>query len=101
MFEFGSIVVDADVDLSPEFVAVLSLSSVLGSLLNFSLFFCTMTNSALTTTIVGAVKGTVTTVIGFFVMNTAAPTTVNVVGIVINTAGAFVYTLMKAGVIAK
>lgn len=101
MFELGSIVVDADVDLSPEFAAVLTLSSVLGSLLNFSLFFCTMTNSALTTTIVGAVKGTVTTVIGFFVMNTAAPTTVNVVGIVINTAGAFAYTLIKAGVIAK
>lgn len=38
--------------------------SLMGCLLNYALFLCTTTNSALTTTIVGVLKGVAATALG-------------------------------------
>jgi hypothetical protein len=44
------------------FSVLLVSSLVMGIVLNFTMFWCTIVNSALTTTIVGVLKGVVTTV---------------------------------------
>lgn len=44
------------------FLAILILSLVMGIVLNFTMFLCTIVNSALTTTIVGVLKGVGSTV---------------------------------------
>lgn len=44
------------------FLVILLLSLVMGIVLNFTMFLCTIVNSALTTTIVGVLKGVVSTV---------------------------------------
>ena len=98
--EVQAIQTDPTVTLDSSLALVLLLSSILGSTLNFCLFFCTLVNSALTTTIVGVAKGTLTTLIGMFVMTAAAPTAINSVGSAVNTVGAVVYALIKAGVVA-
>lgn len=54
---------------NPLFTLLVALCSALGVLLNFALFFCTVYNSALTTTVVGVLKGVFATVLGFFWMN--------------------------------
>ena len=42
-----------------------------GMLLNYALFLCTLTNSALTTTVVGVLKGVASTLLGFFLLGKA------------------------------
>lgn len=44
------------------FLVILVLSLVMGIVLNFTMFLCTIVNSALTTTIVGVLKGVGSTV---------------------------------------
>ncbi|KAK0570494.1 hypothetical protein LWI29_002131 [Acer saccharum] len=50
------------------FLAILLLSLVMGIALNFTMFLCTIVNSALTTTIVGVLKGVGSTTLGFFLL---------------------------------
>lgn len=47
---------------SSYFLVILILSLVMGIVLNFTMFLCTIVNSALTTTIVGVLKGVGSTV---------------------------------------
>lgn len=47
---------------STYFMVMLILSLVMGIVLNFTMFLCTIVNSALTTTIVGVLKGVGSTV---------------------------------------
>lgn len=54
--------------------------------LNPSLFLCTLYTSALTTTIVGVLRGIVTILLGF-ALDTVPFSALNVAGIAINTAG--------------
>ena len=68
--------------------------SVVGCLLNYSLFLCTMHNSALTTTIVGVMKGVVAVLLGFFI-DTVAIHPLNVCGVCLNTAGGVWYSVAK------
>ncbi|BDA44780.1 UDP-N-acetylglucosamine/UDP-glucose/GDP-mannose transporter [Coccomyxa sp. Obi] len=69
--------------------------SLFGMLLNWSMFLCTMSNSALTTTIVGVLKGAVATLLGFFLLGGVEFHPLNVTGILINTLGGTWYTLIK------
>lgn len=77
------------------FVGIFLLLLVMGLLLNFSLFLCTMLNSALTTSIVGVSKAFLGTIIGFYAFGGIPYHPVNIAGIVLNTIGGFVYTYAK------
>jgi hypothetical protein len=78
-----------------EVVSAIALSSVAGCLLNYALFLCVIHNSALTTTIVGVLKGVVAVVAGLFLMNNAPISAVNLLGIGFNTCGGVWYTVIK------
>ncbi|KAG2438204.1 hypothetical protein HXX76_005808 [Chlamydomonas incerta] len=69
--------------------------SLFGCLLNYALFLCTVNNSALTTTIVGVIKGVVAVFLGFFLLGGVKFSAVNVGGISLNTVGAIWYTVLK------
>jgi hypothetical protein len=66
----------------------------MGCLLNYSMFLCTMYNSALTTTIVGVLRSVATVLLGF-VFDTVPFSLVNVAGILLNTVGGVWYTYIK------
>lgn len=67
-----------------------------GTLLNYSLFLCTLTNSALTTTIVGILKGVASTVLGFFILGGDVRwSALQVSGILLNTLGGVAYSWVK------
>ncbi|XP_027942209.1 UDP-galactose/UDP-glucose transporter 7 [Vigna unguiculata] len=77
------------------FLMILILSLVMGIVLNFTMFLCTIVNSALTTTIVGVLKGVVSTTLGFFLLGGVQVHALNVSGLVINTAGGVWYSFAK------
>ncbi|XP_010278061.1 PREDICTED: putative UDP-sugar transporter DDB_G0278631 [Nelumbo nucifera] len=77
------------------FLAMLILSLVMGIVLNFTMFLCTIVNSALTTTIVGVLKGVGSTTLGFVLLGGVQVHALNVTGLVINTAGGVWYSYAK------
>lgn len=77
------------------FALLLGSCAVMGVLLNFSLFLCTMHNSALTTTIVGVFKGVLATGLGFFLLGGVEAHVLNVTGILVNMAGGAWYSVIK------
>ncbi|XP_055812653.1 UDP-galactose/UDP-glucose transporter 7 isoform X1 [Solanum dulcamara] len=80
---------------SISFLAILILSLVMGIILNYTMFLCTIVNSALTTTIVGVLKGVGSTTLGFVMLGGVEVHALNVTGLVINTAGGVWYSLAK------
>lgn len=80
---------------SLSFLVILILSMVMSIVLNFTMFLCTIVNSALTTTIVGVLKGVVSTTLGFVLLGGVQVHGLNVTGLVINTAGGVWYSLAK------
>ena len=80
---------------SSGFVPLILMCALLGTLLNLSLFLCTINNSALTTTIVGVLKGVMATFLGFFLLGGVPFNFVNVVGVSLNTVGGMSYTIIK------
>ncbi|PIN06194.1 Nucleotide-sugar transporter VRG4/SQV-7 [Handroanthus impetiginosus] len=80
---------------SLSFLSVLLLSLVMGIVLNYTMFLCTIVNSALTTTIVGVLKGVGSTTIGFFLLGGVKVHALNVTGLLINTAGGVWYSFAK------
>lgn len=77
------------------FLVILILSLVMGIILNFTMFLCTLVNSALTTTIVGVLKGVGSTTLGFVVLGGVQVHALNVTGLLINTAGGVWYSYAK------
>ncbi|KAL5559408.1 hypothetical protein UlMin_035619 [Ulmus minor] len=77
------------------FLVVLILSLVMGIVLNFTMFLCTIVNSALTTTIVGVLKGVGSTTLGFVLLGGVQVHALNVTGLAINTAGGVWYSYAK------
>lgn len=77
------------------FLVILILSLVMGIVLNYTMFLCTIVNSALTTTIVGVLKGVGSTTFGFFLLGGVQVHALNVTGLVINTAGGVWYSYAK------
>ncbi|CAI0376521.1 unnamed protein product [Linum tenue] len=80
---------------SLSFLVILILSLVMGIILNYTMFLCTIVNSALTTTIVGVLKGVGSTTLGFFLLGGVKVHGLNVTGLVINTAGGLWYSYAK------
>ncbi|KAK3026261.1 hypothetical protein RJ639_040473 [Escallonia herrerae] len=77
------------------FLLILLLSLVMGIVLNYTMFLCTIVNSALTTTIVGVLKGVGSTTLGFVLLGGVQVHVLNVIGLVINTAGGLWYSYTK------
>lgn len=77
------------------FLVILIVSLVMGIILNFTMFLCTVVNSALTTTIVGVLKGVGSTTLGFVILGGVQVRALNVTGLVINTAGGVWYSYAK------
>ncbi|KAG7020331.1 UDP-galactose/UDP-glucose transporter 7 [Cucurbita argyrosperma subsp. argyrosperma] len=77
------------------FLVIFLLSLVMGIVLNFTMFLCTIVNSALTTTIVGVLKGVGSTTLGFVILGGVEVHALNVTGLVINTAGGVWYSYAK------
>ncbi|KAF2543712.1 hypothetical protein F2Q70_00034143 [Brassica cretica] len=77
------------------FLVILVLSLVMGIVLNFTVFLCTIVNSALTTTIVGVLKGVGSTTQGFVLLGGVEVHALNVSGLVVNTAGGVWYSYAK------
>ncbi|XP_010268354.1 PREDICTED: putative UDP-sugar transporter DDB_G0278631 isoform X2 [Nelumbo nucifera] len=77
------------------FLVILILSLVMGIILNFTMFLCTIVNSALTTTIVGVLKGVASTTLGFILLGGVQVHALNVIGLVINTVGGVWYSYVK------
>ncbi|KAL6861897.1 hypothetical protein ACP4OV_017597 [Aristida adscensionis] len=80
---------------SLSFSVVLVISLVMGIVLNFTMFWCTIVNSALTTTIVGVLKGVGSTTLGFVLLGGVEVHALNVTGLVINTLGGVWYSYAK------
>jgi solute carrier family 35 protein len=76
------------------FYFLVSGAATIGCLLNYSMFLCTMYTTALTTTIVGVLRGVVTVLLGFM-LDTVPFSPVNIAGISLNTAGGVWYTWIK------
>ena len=77
------------------FSVILVISMVMGIVLNFTMFWCTIVNSALTTTIVGVLKGVGSTTLGFVLLGGVEVHALNVTGLVINTFGGVWYSYAK------
>lgn len=77
------------------FLPLLFASLLMGSLLNYCLFLCTLCNSALTTTIVGTLRSVLGTVMGFFVFGGVKGTVFIFLGVSFNTVGGVWYTIIK------
>ncbi|XVF35724.1 hypothetical protein REPUB_Repub18cG0170900 [Reevesia pubescens] len=77
------------------FLAILLLSLVMGIALNYTMFLSTIVNSALTTTIVGVLKGVGSTTLGFVLLGGVQVHALNVTGLVVNTAGGVWYSYAK------
>lgn len=77
------------------FFVILIISLVMGIVLNYTMFLCTIVNSALTTTIVGVLKGVGSTTLGFVLLGGVQVHGLNVIGLVINTAGGVWYSYAK------
>lgn len=80
---------------SLSFLLILIFSLVMGIVLNYTMFLCTIVNSALTTTIVGVLKGVGSTTLGFVLLGGVQVHALNVTGLVINTAGGVWYSYAK------
>uniref|UniRef100_A0ACD5ZKL7 Uncharacterized protein n=1 Tax=Avena sativa TaxID=4498 RepID=A0ACD5ZKL7_AVESA len=90
-----SLVVLSEKTASVSFTVILLISLVMGIVLNYTMFWCTLVNSALTTTIVGVLKGVGSTTLGFVVLGGVKVHALNVTGLVINTFGGVWYSYAK------
>ncbi|EFJ44434.1 hypothetical protein VOLCADRAFT_64922, partial [Volvox carteri f. nagariensis] len=77
------------------FYAWLGITAVTEGLLTGSVILCTQMNSALTTSIVGVLKGAVSSVLGFFLLGGVKFHIVNVAGITMNMVGGIWYSAVQ------
>lgn len=78
--------------MHPEFVVMFAVASLLGSVLNYSIFLCTAYNSALTTAVVGCLKNVLTAYLGMILFSDFSYNVLNFLGINVSIAGSIYYT---------
>lgn len=79
----------------PAFLGMLVTDLLLGASLSILLFACTLTNSALTTTIVGNAKAVVTTALGAVLFGKVMLDALGWLGVCVNTTGGVLYSVAK------
>jgi len=78
-----------------KFVLSFLLSSIMGSVVNYSIFVCTTVNSALTTAVVGCFKNVFTTYLGMIYLPDYIFSISNFVGLNISIMGSIVYSVAE------
>ena len=76
----------------PDFLALFLVASIMGSILNYSIFVCTTLNSALTTAVIGCLKNVLTTYVGMLFFADYLFQWTNFVGLNISILGSLYYT---------
>jgi len=71
------------------------ITIICGILLNFSIFFCTLVNGPLTTSVLGHVKSLVQTSLGFVLLGGVQITPFLILGCFLNTVGSYWYAYLK------
>ena len=79
----------------PTFLTVFLLASVMGSIVNYSIFLCTAVNSALTTAVIGCAKNVFTTYLGMLFLPGYAFSIPNFVGLNISIVGSIIYSVAE------
>lgn len=75
----------------PHFLLMFSTATMMGCILNYAIFLCTTKNSALTTSVIGALKNIAVTYIGMMI-NDYRFSWINFIGINISITGSLYYT---------
>ena len=75
-----------------DFIVLFSIASIMGSVLNYSIFLCTTLNSALTTAVIGCLKNVLTTYVGMIFFTDYTFDWANFAGLNISIAGSLYYT---------
>jgi len=80
--------------LERSFLAIFIANLATGAALSFTLFYCTLVNSPVTTLIVGNAKAIATTALGFAIFGSRL-SSLGLFGIGLNTAGGVAYSIAK------
>ena len=75
-----------------EFIAIFFAAAIMGSVLNYSIFLCTSTNSALTTAVVGCLKNVLVTYASMLFLAGYSFNYMNFIGLNISIVGSMYYT---------